>query len=59
VTVGHLLNPEAPCACCGKPTVRGVNSYFCSVDCEDRWEAEQREGTFDENPSSPFVSEEP
>lgn len=31
------LNPEAPCVQCGAPTVRGVNSDFCSERCEEAW----------------------
>jgi hypothetical protein len=51
------LDFENRCVACGRPTVRGVNSDFCSVDCEDRWEADQREGVADENPGSPFGSD--
>jgi hypothetical protein len=53
----HGRDYENRCVACGGPTVRGVNSDFCSVDCEDRWEAEQREGVVDENPGSPFGSD--
>jgi hypothetical protein len=28
------LNPDAPCALCGAPTIHGVNSDFCSLTCE-------------------------
>ena len=28
------LNPESPCSLCGEPTIRGVNSDFCSLACE-------------------------
>jgi endogenous inhibitor of DNA gyrase (YacG/DUF329 family) len=29
------LDPENPCVLCGAPTIRGVNSDFCSGKCED------------------------
>ncbi len=31
-----LLNPDAPCARCGAPTIRGLNTEYCSVDCEEQ-----------------------
>ena len=29
-----ILNPDSPCEMCGNPTIRGVNSPFCSITCE-------------------------
>lgn len=34
------MNFEAPCAGCGGPTLRGVNSDFCSAACERSTAAE-------------------
>jgi hypothetical protein len=34
MTPNDLLNHDSPCVACGAPTVRGVNSAFCSERCE-------------------------
>jgi predicted nucleic acid-binding Zn ribbon protein len=36
------LDPENPCVLCGAPTIRGLNTDFCSEKCERQYEAQEQ-----------------
>jgi endogenous inhibitor of DNA gyrase (YacG/DUF329 family) len=41
-TMDVTLDPQNPCATCGAPTIRGVNSDFCSGACERQYAAQEQ-----------------
>ena len=51
-TLDVTLDPENPCAMCGAPTIRGLNTDFCSEKCEQQYDTGNAESLAQDNADS-------